>query len=338
MSSFRKVVEPVVGNVSQEEMELLLAVMGKVLKSEVVGMPTRGSIAMYEQRRGENEECVFILNMKDGEMENFPCDEGKTAPSEYMADQAIRELARWPEEGAYESKLNTGSAVEFGQLKTDIYHGNDDYVAMSLNATLGRFLVSSYVEFQAETTKELRDKNDLLLATIAEIMRRLRPEDRALYYSVKEMLEFYLCVHSEHETYFEVKMSIVRQAFLDGSLPELKAWKKWREEQKAKGGLMVFFDYDPDEECDEFFEEYFGDHEDGEDYEDDRNDYDDCYDECAEDYFGEDYDEEDDFGDGYDEEDDSGDGYDEDDYENEEDDDYDYDDGSGEYDYEEEEE
>ncbi len=275
MSSFKKVVKPFVGNISQEEMDLLLVAMAKVLESEAGGAPVRGSIVMYEQRRGEDEECVFALNMEDGEVNDYPCEDGKTAPSAYMADQAIRELAKWPEEGAFKSGTNAGTRLEFGQLRTGLYYGHDDYSAMSLNTTLGRFLISSYVDFVVEGPKELKSKNELFLVAVADIIRRLRPKDRALYYSVKEMLELYLCAHSDRESYLEEKVSIIRQMFSDGDLPELKVWRKWREEQRAKDELEVFFDYDPDEDCDEFFREYFGAYKDEENYENDYGDYDD---------------------------------------------------------------
>lgn len=190
-------------------------------------------------------------------MDDFPCEEGRTAPSAYMADQSIRELAKWPEEGAFELY---GKRLTFGQLKTGIYYGHDGYYAMSLNTALGRFLITSYVDFIANESKELKDKNGLFLVMIADIMRRLRPEDRALYYSVKEMWELYWYSRECPEVFAE-KMQVVKKVFSDKDLLELKVWREWREEQRAKGEMKVFFDYDPDEGCDEFFREYFGEYD-----------------------------------------------------------------------------
>lgn len=272
MSGFRKVVAPIIGAISQEEMDLLLAAMMKVLESGTVGVPKRGSIVLYEQRRGVDEECVFALNMEEGEVDDFPCEEGRTAPSAYMADRSIRELAKWPEEGAF--KLHEECRIEFGQLRTGLYYGHDGYFAMSLNTTLGRFLISSYVDFVAEGPKELKSKNELFLVAVADIMRRLRPEDRALYYSVKEMWDLYWYSRACPEVFAE-KMQVVKKVFSDKDLSELKVWREWREEQKAKGEMKVFFDYDPDEGCDEFFREYFGAYEDDYgDYGDDFGEYD----------------------------------------------------------------
>lgn len=273
---FKNVVAPIVGSISREEMDLLLIAMTKVLESEDGGAPKRGSIVLYEQRRGEDEECVFALNMEEGEMNNFPCKGGAAAPSEYMADRAIRELALWPEEGAFELH---GKRRSFGQLETGIYHGHDDYFAMSLNTTLGRFLVSSYVDFAAEGLKELKSKNEIFLVMIAEVMRRLRLEDRALNHSVKGMWELYWYSRSNPEVFAE-KMQVVKKTFSDKDLPELKLWREWREEQKENGGIQVFFDGYTEEDDYDFSDYDYdleGDSEDevcgGDDWYDDDSDY-----------------------------------------------------------------
>lgn len=270
MSKLKYEVKPESTALHEVELDLLIAVLGEALRSRTGKMPEHGTVAMYEQRRWADEECVFIVNMEKGEA-NYLCEDGKTTPSVYLAREAITTLAQWPVEEKYDCDL---SAWEF-EVPNGVHYGegDDGYQAFVMNATLGRFIFSSYINYKEDKL----DKNEAILVVLADTLRRLRPEDKALHYGMKVFL-------SQNQYNAERKklelLPVVEKIFREGKLPEYKVWKKWRNQEVAGGGMTVFFEEamknDLEEDCD--FGAFYG-YESRENWdEDDYDGHDDGYD------------------------------------------------------------
>lgn len=216
------------------ELKLLLAILGKVLESEVTGLPEKGTIVLYEQKRGEEAKLVFAVNLKEGE-EAIPDDDGQRILSKKMAMKAAKGLLFWPENEIYNCYADP---VEFGQLKTGVYYGCDNYFALALNTTLGRFVMSSYIGFATSSMSEMKLENAAVLMTIVDILRQFRWKDVVLKRS-------YLLLEREFWLAGEMKkfLPIVRDIFYhkNGCEDELKAWGEWQTNNfkvREKNGLL----------------------------------------------------------------------------------------------------
>lgn len=227
---FNGVVDPNPEVLSTEELNLFLAVLKKILETEDAGAPKKGSIALYSQKRSEEPKCVFIVNLEEGE-EMVVCSDGEHKSSAYLADEAAKDLLNWPECKRYDY---VAESLEFGQLTSGIHYGGDDYCALALNTTLGRFVMSSYVGFADKTLPELKTLNGAVLMVMAEMFWQLRPRDILLndsrrYMELKELLYPYL--EKMKQFVPAVKEIFYRRA---GYIPELEAWEKWRREEMKK--------------------------------------------------------------------------------------------------------
>lgn len=234
MYGFRSVANPSSQYLSAEELNLFLAMMKKILKTDVAGAPGTGSIALYAQKRGEEAECVFILNLEEGE-KMVLCSDGETTPSAYLADGAVKDLLNWPEctlYGCYPEPL------QFGQLEPGVYYGKDDSFALVLNTTLGRFVMSSYVGFAVNTLKEFKDMNGAILIAMAGILRRLRTDDVVLRYSIESLLQEYADYGISTEFFSMVKRMFCRKM---GHVSEVDTWEKWRLKEMEQGRGKLYF-------------------------------------------------------------------------------------------------
>lgn len=234
MYDFGFVASPSSQYLSTEELNLFLAMTRKMLKSDFAGAPETGSIALYEQKRGEEAECVFILNLGAGE-KMVLCGDEETTPSAYLAEGAAKDLLNWPEctlYGCYPEPL------QFGQLESGFHYGKNDNFAAVVNTTLGRFVMSSYIGFATDTLKDFKDMNSAMLMAMAGILRRLRTDDVVLRYSIEDLLQE--CKDYEISTEF---FTMVKRMFMRkmGHVKEVAAWDSWRLKEAEQGRGKIYF-------------------------------------------------------------------------------------------------
>lgn len=226
---FREEVRCWLRTFSQEEMDLLLAMMRKILLTDFAGRPTRGTIALYEQARGRDAEISFVLSLKDGEA-MIPSN-GEEVSSVFLAQDAIEDLLAWLQSRKYDCELK---AVESG-----MYYGDDEYAALTLNTTQGRFIMSSYVEFTVNTRLEFRKMNLAVLLAMAGIIRRLRVDDTVLKDSMKRVLKDCETWDCPMEFFSLVKLMFYKRR---GYVSEVGYWEEWRKGALAEGKGKIYFE------------------------------------------------------------------------------------------------
>lgn len=228
---FREEVRCWLRTFSQEEMDLLLAMMRKILLTDFAGRPTKGTIALYEQaRKWGDPDISFVLSLRDGGM-TVPWGKDDKMSSVFLAQDAIEDLAVWPMSRKYSYKLEV--------IESGMYYGKDGYSAMVLNTTQGRFLMSSYIDFAVNTELEFRKMNLAVLLAMAGIIRRLRVDDTVLKDSMKRVLKDCETWDCPMEFFSLVKLMFYKRR---GHVSEVGYWEEWRKGALAEGKGKIYFE------------------------------------------------------------------------------------------------
>lgn len=204
------------------EANVVLAVIEEILTSNLRDGTTMGTFIMDGYKTGHVCECLLRGNLKDGPSTGYLLPFDAKQPSNILAEEAIDDALAYPDKEGSVFAQHAFLPEEDERIGTGIHSAGPLHV-MALDASAGHFLTSFYADFSIASRREI----NVMLVSIAETLAQLKPNDKVLQDSVKEIVE--------HETgTVEGYMSRsavykVREMFRECEHPVIRAWKTWRE-------------------------------------------------------------------------------------------------------------
>lgn len=224
----------------EEELDVIVALLEKMLEQYEVEQPNMGSVVLYGQEKGCEAKRILQLSLEGGayDASEFKAQNYQNRTSEDLVEGAVWRAMLWPSNPAYGIHPK---ALNFGELPTGIYEDGLECVLV-LNTTLGRFLAGVAL---AEKKKIPNEPEPVLLncefsvertlVGLATALAKMCPEDVALRRSLRKILAD--AVTATHATH-----GLVAGLLEGDSLPEIKAWKAWHAQAaNSEEGLAVYF-------------------------------------------------------------------------------------------------
>lgn len=209
---------------SYQEANAILAVIEEIMTSNLRNGATRGTFIMDGYKTGRVCECLLRGDLKDGPSTGYLLPFDAKQPSDILAEEAIDDALAYPDEEGSVFAQYAFLPEEDERLDPGIHSAGPLHV-MTLDASAGHFLTltSFYADFNTNSRYEI----NVMLVSIAETLAQLKPNDKVLQDSVKEIVEYETGTVEGYM--FRSAVYKVREMFRKCEHPVIQAWKVWSE-------------------------------------------------------------------------------------------------------------